>query len=94
MSHNESRSFRGLITKRRLVTSIFIVLFILPVWGADKAKDEETLDTYGFLGYPLLQTADIIIYRASYVPIGVDQAAHLEISRDELPCRLFAAIGD
>ena len=43
MSHNESRSFRGLITKRRLVTSIFIVLFILPVWGADKAKDEETL---------------------------------------------------
>ena len=43
MSHNESGSFRGLITKRRLVTSIFIVLFILPVWGADKAKDEETL---------------------------------------------------
>ena len=47
-----------------------------------QAKDEETLDTYGFLGYPLLQTADIIIYRASYVPIGVDQAAHLEISRE------------
>ena len=47
-----------------------------------QAKDDDTLDTYGFLGYPLLQTADIIIYRASFVPIGVDQAAHLEISRE------------
>ena len=45
-------------------------------------KEDATLDTYGFLGYPLLQTADIIIYRAAYVPIGVDQAAHLEISRE------------
>src|SRR5438477_2198616 len=45
-------------------------------------KEHATLDTYGFLGYPLLQTADIIIYRAAYVPIGVDQAAHLEISRE------------
>jgi tryptophanyl-tRNA synthetase len=49
------------------------------VQAADEDKD---LNTYGFLGYPLLQTADIIIYRASYVPIGVDQAAHLEISRE------------
>jgi tryptophanyl-tRNA synthetase len=40
------------------------------------------LSTYGFLGYPLLQTADIIIYRAKYVPVGIDQVPHLEISRE------------
>ncbi len=44
-------------------------------------KDRD-LATYGFLGYPLLQTADIIIYRAKYVPVGVDQVPHLEISRE------------
>jgi len=44
-------------------------------------KDRD-LSNYGFLGYPLLQTADIIIYRAKYVPVGVDQVPHLEISRE------------
>jgi tryptophanyl-tRNA synthetase len=44
-------------------------------------KDRD-LSTYGFLGYPLLQTADIIIYRAKYVPVGIDQIPHLEISRE------------
>jgi len=43
---------------------------------------ERDLSTYGFLGYPLLQTADIIIYRAKYVPVGIDQVPHLEISRE------------
>lgn len=43
---------------------------------------EKDLNTYGFLGYPLLQTADIIVYRASFVPVGEDQAAHLELSRE------------
>jgi tryptophanyl-tRNA synthetase len=43
---------------------------------------EKDLNTYGFLGYPLLQTADIIIYRANYVPVGEDQASHLELSRE------------
>ncbi len=43
---------------------------------------ERDLSTYGFLGYPLLQTADIIIYRAEHVPVGVDQVPHLEISRE------------
>jgi len=43
---------------------------------------EKDLSTYGFLGYPVLQTADIIIYRAKYVPVGVDQMPHLEISRE------------
>jgi tryptophanyl-tRNA synthetase len=43
---------------------------------------ERDLSTYGFLGYPLLQAADIIIYRAKHVPVGVDQVPHLEISRE------------
>ena len=43
---------------------------------------DKDLNTYGFLGYPLLQTADIIIYRANFVPVGEDQASHLELSRE------------
>ncbi len=43
---------------------------------------EKDLHTYGFLGYPVLQTADIIIYKAEKVPVGVDQAPHLELSRE------------
>lgn len=40
------------------------------------------LTTYGFLGYPLLQTADILIYKAGNVPVGEDQVAHVELSRE------------
>ena len=40
------------------------------------------LSTYGFLGYPLLQTADIIVYKADAVPVGEDQAPHIEIARE------------
>lgn len=40
------------------------------------------LTTYGFLGYPLLQAADILIYRADYVPVGVDQQPHVELTRE------------
>ncbi|AOY59691.1 MULTISPECIES: tryptophan--tRNA ligase [Desulfococcus] len=40
------------------------------------------LSTYGFLGYPLLQAADIIIYKADGVPVGVDQVPHVEITRE------------
>ncbi len=43
---------------------------------------EKKINTYGFLGYPVLQTADIIIYKAKYVPIGMDQLPHLELSRE------------
>lgn len=46
-----------------------------------KLQDHD-LDTYGFLGYPLLQSADILIYRAGNVPVGADQVAHLELSRE------------
>jgi tryptophanyl-tRNA synthetase len=40
------------------------------------------LTTYGFLGYPLLQSADILVYQANFVPVGQDQAAHVELTRE------------
>jgi len=43
---------------------------------------EKDLSTYGFLGYPLLQTADIIIYKATMVPVGEDQVPHIELARE------------
>jgi tryptophanyl-tRNA synthetase len=48
----------------------------------DKLGDNELNLGYGLMGYPVLQTADIVIYRAHAVPVGRDQAAHLEISRE------------
>ena len=47
----------------------------------DKLKDRD-LATYGFLGYPLLQAADILIYKATYVPVGEDQSSHVELTRE------------
>ena len=47
----------------------------------EKLKDRD-LATYGFLGYPLLQAADILIYKAGFVPVGEDQAPHVEITRE------------
>jgi tryptophanyl-tRNA synthetase len=40
------------------------------------------LSTYGFLGYPLLQSADILVYQADFVPVGQDQVAHVELTRE------------
>ena len=47
----------------------------------EKLKERE-LATHGFLGYPLLQGADILIYRASFVPVGEDQVPHVELTRE------------
>ncbi len=47
----------------------------------DNLRDRD-LATYGFLGYPLLQSSDILIYKAQYVPVGEDQVAHVEITRE------------
>jgi tryptophanyl-tRNA synthetase len=52
----------------------------------DQIQDRE-MNTYGFLGYPVLQAADILIYRANYVPVGIDQLPHLELTREI--CRRF-----
>lgn len=47
----------------------------------EQIRDKD-LGTYGFLGYPVLQAADILIYRAHFVPVGEDQAAHVELTRE------------
>ena len=47
----------------------------------EKLKEKD-LSTYGFLGYPLLQSADILVYRAGLVPVGEDQVAHVELTRE------------
>jgi tryptophanyl-tRNA synthetase len=43
---------------------------------------EKDLNTYGFLGYPLLQAADILLYKPDFVPVGADQVAHVELTRE------------
>jgi tryptophanyl-tRNA synthetase len=47
-----------------------------------KELADRDINTYGYLGYPVLQTADIILYKAGIVPVGEDQAAHLELARE------------
>jgi len=47
----------------------------------EKLKEKD-LATYGFLGYPLLQSADILMYKAGLVPVGADQVAHVELTRE------------
>jgi tryptophanyl-tRNA synthetase len=47
----------------------------------DNIKDKD-LGTYGFLGYPVLQSADILVYKADCVPVGEDQVAHVELTRE------------
>ena len=47
-----------------------------------KRLKDRNLATYGFLGYPLLQSADILMYRASWVPVGEDQVPHVELTRE------------
>lgn len=47
----------------------------------EKLKDKD-LSTYGFLGYPLLQAADVLLYKAAQVPVGEDQVAHIELMRE------------
>src|SRR3989441_10140270 len=43
---------------------------------------DRELHTYGFLGYPLLQSADILMYKANFVPVGEDQVPHVELTRE------------
>ncbi len=55
----------------------------MPTYKDQQAKlTEKDLSTYGFLGYPLLQSADILIYRATQVPVGEDQIPHIEFTRE------------
>ncbi|MFA6061861.1 MAG: tryptophan--tRNA ligase [Gallionella sp.] len=55
----------------------------MPTYKDQQAKlTDKDLSTYGFLGYPLLQSADILIYRATQVPVGEDQVPHIEFTRE------------
>jgi tryptophanyl-tRNA synthetase len=55
----------------------------VPTYKDQQAElKEKDLATYGFLGYPLLQGADILLYRAAFVPVGEDQVSHVEITRE------------
>jgi len=58
----------------------------------ENIKDRD-LHTYGFLGYPALQAADILMYKANYVPVGEDQVAHVELTR-EIARRFNLAYGE
>lgn len=74
------------IAELHLLLSMFTSLSWLervPTYKDQQEKlKEKDLATYGFLGYPLLQTADIIVCKAHYVPVGEDQVAHVEMSRE------------
>ncbi|MGA9496321.1 MAG: tryptophan--tRNA ligase [Terriglobales bacterium] len=55
----------------------------VPTYKEQKENiQEKDLGTYGFLGYPVLQSADILIYKADVVPVGEDQVAHVELTRE------------
>src|ERR1700723_1350987 len=55
----------------------------VPTYKEQKENiQEKDLNTYGFLGYPVLQSADILIYKADVVPVGEDQVAHVELTRE------------
>jgi len=55
----------------------------VPTYKDQQEKlSERDLATYGFLGYPLLQSADILMYKAAYVPVGEDQKVHVEMTRE------------
>ena len=55
----------------------------VPTYKDQQEKlSERDLSTYGFLGYPLLQAADILMYRAAWVPVGEDQVPHVEFTRE------------
>ncbi|MCM8784914.1 MAG: tryptophan--tRNA ligase [Candidatus Omnitrophica bacterium] len=73
-------------TELHLIFSMIIPIPYLernPVYKEqrEEIKDKD-LNTYGFLGYPVLQAADILIYKAEFVPIGIDQLPHLELTRE------------
>ena len=55
----------------------------VPTYKDQQAQlQEKDLATYGFLGYPVLQSADILLYRPAFVPVGEDQASHVEVTRE------------
>jgi tryptophanyl-tRNA synthetase len=74
-AHAELFALLGMITPLSWLERV-------PTFKGQIAELGEGLETYGFLGYPLLQTADIVLYRATRVPVGQDQLPHLELARE------------
>jgi tryptophanyl-tRNA synthetase len=73
--HAELALLLGMVTPKSWLERV-------PTYKGQIAELGEEIDTYGFLGYPLLQTADIILYHATKVPVGKDQLPHLELARE------------
>ena len=73
--HAELFALLGMVTPRSWLERV-------PTYKGQIAELGEGLDTYGFLGYPLLQTADIVLYKATQVPVGQDQLPHIELARE------------
>jgi tryptophanyl-tRNA synthetase len=73
--HSELATLLGMVTPLSWLERV-------PTYKGQIAELGEAIDTFGFLGYPLLQTADIILYRATRVPVGQDQLPHLELARE------------
>jgi tryptophanyl-tRNA synthetase len=59
-----------------------LLSMITPLGWQQEELAEKDIGTYGFLGYPVLQAADILIYKGNFVPVGKDQLPHLEITRE------------
>jgi tryptophanyl-tRNA synthetase len=73
--HAELALLLGMVTPKSWLERV-------PTYKGQIAELGEEIDTYGFFGYPLLQTADIILYHATKVPVGQDQLPHLELARE------------
>ena len=73
--HAELALLMGMITPKSWLERV-------PTYKGQIAELGEEIDTYGFFGYPLLQTADIALYHATKVPVGQDQLPHLELARE------------
>ena len=73
--HSELALMYGMITPLSWLERV-------PTYKGQIAELGESIETYGFLGYPLLQTADITLYKATRVPVGQDQLPHLELARE------------
>ncbi len=65
-----------------MVTSLGRLERVPSFKGQQEVLHDRNLSTFGFLGYPVLQSADILMYRASIVPVGADQVAHVELTRE------------
>ena len=73
--HAELALLLGMITPKSWLERV-------PTYKGQIAELGEQIDTFGFFGYPVLQTADIILYHATRVPVGQDQLPHLELARE------------